>query len=165
MRIFLFSFVRSKQERSSPFGSLRWTVGQRRPVTVSRRIDIGRSENALKSSATYYSKSTTHELQGDLLQRPQYNVFLPIASLLRTKKGARFRPISCEWCRWWPHTRHDMMPTPARPLRFWPRTIVTMFDQGLVDISQQPEMVPKPSFPRLSTYRPVSSSSDQQYSG
>ena len=32
-------------------------------------------------------------------------------------------------------------------------------DQGLVDISQQPEMVPKSSSPRLSTYRAVSSSS------
>ena len=50
--------------------------------------------------------------------------------------------------------------TSARPLSRERSSTVTVVDQGLVDISQQPEMVLKPSSPLLSTYRLVSSSSD-----
>jgi hypothetical protein len=103
--------------------------------------------------------------------RPQSVVFLPIASLLKIEEG---REISThflisfsglkdpewdpcekgtvelsEWCR--PDAAHLRDIGPLCQLR-WPGA-------GFVDISQQPEMVPKPSSPRPSTYRPVSSSS------
>jgi hypothetical protein len=57
-------------------------------------------------------------------------------------------------CSVGPHTLRDI--GPLRRSSWWPAALTV--NQGSVDISQQPEMVPKPSF-RLSTYRRVSSSS------
>ena len=65
----------------------------------------------------------------------------------------KFRDVS-EWCSHGGVTVMQVyvtwMPTSTGPLRLWAGSDHQVVDQGLVDISQQPEMVLKPSSPLLS---------------